>query len=114
MKPNETKKNTEEILKPYQSNRPKKYRPRSTHRLECFDSKEKVVRILKDFYFSRFDRFEKFAKSINKTPEDVTKAFYNLKRRWDIKPKDIGLKYYPKVTLSSEKERNKVVNEARL
>lgn len=89
---------------------------RKTNTRDWCDTKEKVINILKIFYFTenKTDRIKQIEQLTNDKFVIVTKSFHGIKERYNIKPQDVGLKYYPKISALTDDKRKIIINSAKL
>lgn len=84
-------------------------------RREWCDSKEKVIKLLKIHYFGSKEDKNEIAKKIGLTWTNINKSFYNIKNRFNIQPKDIGLKRFPtSKELINKTNRKEVISSLKL
>jgi hypothetical protein len=73
-----------------------KIKGRTKKRIWC-DSKEKVIHYMKIHYFGNKEDQIKISKQIGVSWFEISKSFHGLKERYNIKPKDLNLKYFPNI-----------------
>lgn len=58
-------------------------------------NRDKAVELVKLHYFGEKEKKEQIARSNNISWYDIVKSLHNLKKRFDIKPQEIGLREFP-------------------
>lgn len=83
----------------------RKYKPRIKTNRDWCNTREKVVSILKLHYSDDKKGKEKKAKEIGQDWDTIVKSFHGLKKRYNIQPKEVGLKFFPSKGMKIENVR---------
>lgn len=59
------------------------------------DNKAELIKALKIYYSDKPDRKDILEKSTGKSWSDITKNLFYNRKKYNIKPKELGLNYYP-------------------
>lgn len=74
---------------------------RRTARREFANTKEKAIKIIRLHYFGTKEKKLQFAKDNDTDWNQLVKSMHNLRKRFDIQPREVGLKGFPKTRGSS-------------
>jgi len=88
----------------------KHYKVRLPMNKEIFNSREKALMILQTHYYGTKEEKGEILKALDKTNwNDLSKGFHMVKKRYNIKPQEVGLTRYPALG-EFDKDKLKIKN----